>query len=115
MRKIRLWHRSDATIGFGKYALVDNEDYQWLVEERNWNILQGSNGSRLYAAGTKKSPLILMHRRILGIEDRAVKVDHINGNGLDNRRQNLRFATTSQNGMNSPGVSQTIAKVSTRV
>lgn len=37
-----------------------------------------------------------MHRLILNAPDH-VRVDHRNGDGLDNRRDNLRYATTSQN------------------
>lgn len=41
---------------------------------------------------------IHMHRLILGLDSRDTRLcDHKNGNGLDNRRANLRIATTSQN------------------
>jgi len=42
-----------------------------------------------------------MHRSILNVPDSLV-VDHINGNGLDNRKANLRPATRSQNACNIP-------------
>lgn len=38
-----------------------------------------------------------MHRFILGITDKAIIVDHINHNGLDNRKCNLRTCTNQQN------------------
>jgi hypothetical protein len=38
-----------------------------------------------------------MHRLILGLDDPAISADHKNGNGLDNRRKNLRVATHPQN------------------
>ncbi len=38
-----------------------------------------------------------MHREILGLSDTSTKVDHWNGDGLDNRRFNLRSATAGQN------------------
>jgi len=40
-----------------------------------------------------------MHRLIMG-NPQGMEVDHINGNGLDNRRCNLRVVTTSQNQAN---------------
>jgi len=52
---------------------------------------------------------IQMHREILGLTDPKQKVDHINGNRLDNRRENLRVVTDSQNHMNrvkGPGTSK---------
>jgi hypothetical protein len=44
---------------------------------------------------------IYMHRLIAGAGPRE-SVDHRNGDGLDNRRNNLRIATQSQNGANRP-------------
>lgn len=41
-----------------------------------------------------------MHRLILGLTDPKIQVDHRNGNGLDNRRENIRVVTASQNQMN---------------
>lgn len=41
-----------------------------------------------------------MHRLILGLRQGDGHVDHINGNGCDNRRENLRVVTTYQNAQN---------------
>lgn len=82
-------------------AIVDASDAMGTIQH-NWVALMGAkDGSLWYAdrAGKRNGKAIhdLMHRRILGIEDGAIKVDHRNGNGLDNRRTNLRASTRSQN------------------
>jgi hypothetical protein len=39
----------------------------------------------------------MMHRLILGIYDKSIHVDHVNGNGLYNRKENIRLVTRNQN------------------
>lgn len=86
----------------GFVALVDDEDYRELARHK-WSV----NGAGRYASrnnkqvdGKRVSPgAILMHRQILNAPG-GMEVDHINGNGLDNRRSNLRLCTHSQNGKN---------------
>lgn len=81
----------------GKVAIVDPEDYH-LVSHIKWRVEKGQNGKLYAASGHRGDP---MHRLILGCLPGS-QVDHWNGCGLDNRRRNLRIATTSQNGINRP-------------
>lgn len=60
----------------------------------------------LYACATRHRPpeqkiCLRMHRIVLGLSDPRVIVDHVDGDGLNNTRANLRFATRSQNAANS--------------
>jgi len=89
----------------GKFAIVDDEDY-CLVNEHRWQACRGRNTwyayGKSYGPGNPKGTFIAMHRIILGISDSNIPVDHINRNGLDNRRENLRAVTLTQNCWNSP-------------
>lgn len=88
----------------GKYvAIVDNIDAD-LAEVR-WAIEKALYTSYSCRKNSKGGSNIKMHRvvmeRVLGrVMQKGEVVDHINGNGLDNRRQNLRLATNAQNLMN---------------
>jgi hypothetical protein len=86
----------------GKVALIDDEDYE-LIAPYKWCAADVGGGYwyALRSASRAKGGTRLMHRLILGITDRATEVDHINGDGLDNRRGNLRPATRSENQRNS--------------
>lgn len=85
----------------GYEALVDDRDYE-RVARFNWfvcikphsRIIYGQRAER-FGGGRRKT--ILLHRFILGIADSKIFVDHINHDGLDCRRSNLRACTMSQN------------------
>ncbi len=72
----------------GHAALVDEEDYERTMYF-NWCSFE-SRGRR-YA----QSDSVSMHSFILGCK--IEEIDHKNGNGLDNRKQNLRHCTKTQN------------------
>ena len=84
----------------GKCALIDGDDLP-LVEGLRWHAYR--DGRVWYAErNVWEGPRRLhqkMHRVILDAPA-GIQVDHINGDGLDNRRCNLRLATRSQNGSN---------------
>jgi hypothetical protein len=77
----------------GKVAIVDAEDYESLSAHR-WLVT-----SLKYAVRRFGGRPVYMHRIILNAP-KGIQVDHINGDGLDNRRENLRLATNAQNGRN---------------
>ncbi len=78
----------------GKVALVDAQDYEWLNQ---WKWCTACWRQYLnYATRRESGKQVFMHRVILGVL-KGQEVDHINGNGLDNRRENLRICTRSQN------------------
>lgn len=77
-------------------ALVDDADYD-RVSKYSWYVNNGYAMTAITVSPGKQKH-VYMHRFILGIEER---IDHKNGNKLDNQRQNLRPATQSQNKANS--------------
>jgi hypothetical protein len=86
----------------GGYALVDEEDWP-KVDEHKWFRWTCKKNGVTYAVRSTfykgKRGRVLMHRQIFGLEPGDKReVDHINHDGLDNRRSsNLRLATRSQN------------------
>jgi len=74
-------------------ALVDDEDYKRLNRYK-WYAYKDRN--RWYA---RRFVSVAMHRTVIKVPD-SVKLDHKNGNGLDNQKVNLRRATNSQNSAN---------------
>jgi hypothetical protein len=81
----------------GFVALVDDEDFDWLSQFK-WFI--HISREKFYVYGSIKSKTIIMHRFILGAKP-GESIDHKNGDGLNNTRQNLRLANQSQNLRNS--------------
>lgn len=85
--------RLNGVIGAGKFAKVDNQDYE-LVSRYSWYYRDG------YALTKINNKEVRMHRFILQITDPNIVVDHINRDRLDNRRENLRPYTQLQNANN---------------
>ena len=83
----------------GLYALVDPADYAELSRYR-WHANRGRETfyaqRKVWDPLTRTERTVKMHRQILNCPDHLV-VDHVNHNGLDNRRANIRAATTAQN------------------
>lgn len=77
-----------------EYILIDKEDFE-KVNICNWKIRNDS--LTVYAANSTCS---FMHRLILDLIDESLQVDHINGDGRDNRKHNLRIVTNHENSRN---------------
>ncbi len=81
-------------LSYGKHAIVDAADYEQLSKYR-WCALE--KGRSWYAKTLNRNGTILsMHRLILNAP-KGLFVDHINHNGLDNRKKNLRLCTHLEN------------------
>lgn len=81
-----------------KTALVDDANYEWLNQFK-W-YAHKDHGS-YYARCSINSSCLLMHREIMGLSLKDGKqLDHIDNNGLNNQRSNLRICTTRQNQFN---------------
>lgn len=83
----------------GKVALVDDEDHEWLSAWK-WQALVVK--TKRYAFRTYKQEgrtrTVYMHRAIAA--DIRGEVDHVDGDGLNNQRANLRPASDSQQRQN---------------
>jgi hypothetical protein len=75
------------------YALVDDVKYEEL-RQNHWRL----DGKGYAICGKEK--IVYMHRQIMGVNDPMIEVDHIHGNKLDNRQNELRLCTKAQNQQN---------------
>lgn len=86
----------------GRHAVIDSADYE-LVAAHKW--YSHKSGNNFYAKTFIDGKCTYMHRLILDITDANTVADHIDGNGLNNRRGNLRSCTKTQNMHNAKGKS----------
>ena len=84
------------------YAIVSIDDYE-NVNKYRWNRrvqkTKTNKNEKKYVKSKINGKETTLHQFLLGKQEDMV-IDHINGNGLDNRRENLRFLTISQNNQN---------------
>lgn len=85
-------------VGEELYSLVDEEDYE-LAASILWRPVPSTNTT--YAHAWHRGEHVYLHRLLMGAPA-DLEVDHRNRDGLDNRRTNLRLATSSQNHANQP-------------
>lgn len=88
------------TLTKGLFAQVDDVDYEYLNQWK-WSATKSRNTH--YAVRSIKGKQVRMHRIILGITERNLFSDHVDRNGLNNQRNNLRIATLQQNSCNYDG------------
>lgn len=83
----------------GYFAKVDDEDFERLMKYR-WQVNNPSKSKHItYAKRTDRTcgqRSVSMHREIMGITP-GFEIDHIDNDGLNNQKSNLRLATQSQN------------------
>lgn len=92
----------------GLIALIDDADLP-LTSPYHWYAMKTTNNDNWYVCAEAKDPsckrgrrTISLHRLLLDVSvgQRSIKIDHHNGNTLDNRRNNIRIATPQQNARN---------------
>jgi hypothetical protein len=92
---------AEIVLACGSVALVDDERYEDLVGYR-WRLKHARRGGASVVAAPRrngKQRHIALHRLVVGAPA-GTMVDHIDGNPLDNRRDNLRLANNSLNQAN---------------
>lgn len=95
--------KSRIPLGKGLFAVIDPEDYD-RVSQHRWYAASLRGGTYYaYTEYKKRTSPVKLHRFVLGMEigDPRI-VDHINRDGLDCRKANLRFCTVAQNNRNTP-------------
>ncbi|NQT02028.1 MAG: HNH endonuclease [Planctomycetes bacterium] len=80
----------------GKFTIVDADDYEHL-NKCKWSCQK--IGNTFYAYRNESYKKIAMHHEIMNAP-KGMVVDHIDGNGLNNRKSNLRICTQAQNNQN---------------
>ncbi len=89
--------------GHGKYALVDDEDFE-ILRQYKWNITAKGYAKRRGRVSEERAT-VAMHQTVLeGLLGRPLLAsefpEHANGNPLDNTRSNLRLANAAENARN---------------
>ena len=89
---------ADIPLTQGRSTVIDDEDYE-RARQYSWHFRREGYAARSYRKN-RKVITQRMHQFILGRPPKGMEIDHINGDKLDNRRCNLRFATHQQNACN---------------
>jgi len=78
----------------GYTTAVDDEDFQWLSTWK-WHVIELKKKvyARTYIAGENRH--MYMHR-LLMCHPKEMDVDHVNGDGLDNRKENIQVVSRKE-------------------
>lgn len=103
----------EITLTQGRVALVSEEDHGWFTRW-SWCVNKGGYAQHGIRVNGKQR-MTYMHRAVMermlgGPIPKGLEIDHINGNKLDNRRENLRLATRRQNMMNNRGKKDSVSR-----
>jgi len=93
-------------------ALVSPEDYEWAKDRGNWFVTHAihKKWKTMYPVRSEGGRLIWLHKEVLmravgpHSDPRYHIGDHMNGNKMDARRGNLRWATFQMNARNVHGI-----------
>lgn len=83
----------------GRVALVDDEDFEWLSQWK-WCYARNKEATTGYALRTDSCRMHIAIAERSGLWKFGYEIDHVNGCGCDNRKENLRVATRRENGCN---------------
>ncbi len=79
----------------GYVTIVDDDNYSQL-SQYSWCVSTWADKTYAIRRNPENGKLIRMHRQIMKAT-KGIEIDHINGNTLDNRKQNLRLCKHKQN------------------
>lgn len=91
----------------GMVALIDAEDLPLINQYTGWYAIKGTTrwyvrgyDPKQYVKQGRKQKMVALHRIVMGVTDPMIEVDHIDHNGLNNCKSNLRLSNKSQNQCN---------------